>query len=722
MIVDLYGDPRIADKIRVRVLEGSFPEVTNARLNYWALIRSGAILPLDKYLDGPNWEGDAKWRDTFMPGCLDRYTYKGKVYGLPFAYFAYAVWYNKRMFAERGWEKPKTWKEFLALCERIKRAGIAPLAFQGRYPGYAQMVIDAIYYRMAGRKRFYEQKNLVPGSFNNPEFIATLRLMQTIARKYFQKGAMGMTHTAAQQEFFLGRTAMIFCGAWLKSEMLGKIPKDFRLGSFNFPAVEGGKGDPDAVSFGSGYYFVMKHSPHPEIGVDFLRFMTSRKMAGAFSKQRDIPTAIKGASEGNLSDDLQELVQMLKAAKTSFGQAPGEGFPEMEQYWSDYRAKLLENDITPEECARQLEAAARAVRARAEHPNEITVRHVFKPLLLLGILAAAILYWLYAQVRGAIERRRRRGRAASAGRLRLKWSSVILFVAPAAALYTVFVIVPCARSFVWCAQRWDGLTATREWVGLLHFKRLLFESDAFWIAIQNNLFLMFVIPLFVLPLSLFFAACISRGLRGQSFFRVVFFFPNILGGVVATLLWLHLYNPQGGLINAALVGLGRILCQMGVEDLGRFFLGFDGFAWLSDKHLYWALIPMSVWGACGFFMILFVSAMESIPVTLYEAAELDGAEAWRQFWCITVPMIWDVLAIAIVFMVIGGMKAFEVIWLLTNQRPVTSTHVISTRMVQAMFTEFKVGEAAAIAVLLFLMVFFGTAVTLRLMRREAVEY
>ena len=94
----------------------------------------------------------------------------------------------------------------------------------------------------------------------------------------------------------------------------------------------------------------------------------------------------------------------------------------------------------------------------------------------------------------------------------------------------------------------------------------------------------------------------------------------------------------------------------------------------------------------------------------------------RQFWTITLPLIWEVLSISIVFMVIGGMKAFEAIWLLTNQSPTTQVHVIGTLMVQDMFTEFKIGEATAIAVLLFIMVFFGTAATLRLMRRETVEF
>ena len=131
---------------------------------------------------------------------------------------------------------------------------------------------------------------------------------------------------------------------------------------------------------------------------------------------------------------------------------------------------------------------------------------------------------------------------------------------------------------------------------------------------------------------------------------------------------------------------------------------------------------MSIWAACGFNMLLFLAAMEGIPQSLYESAELDGASPWQQFRRITFPLIQEVFTIALVFMVIGGMKVFEVIWLLTNQSPTSDTHVIGTLMVRSMFTDFKVGEATAIAVILFLIVFVGTAATLRVMRRERVEY
>jgi len=718
--VNLYGDPRIVDKLRVRILEGTYPEITNAFLNYWALIRSGQLLALDGFLDGPNWEGDGTWRESFLPGSLDHYTRDGKVYGVPLFYSINTVWYNKRMFREHGWRPSRTWEEFFRLCDGIKAAGVWPLAFQGQYPAYAQGMIDAAYYHLAGPQRFREQRDILPGSFANPEFEQALALAQKTGVNYFQPGAMGMSHTGAQLEFFRGHTAMILCGSWLKSEMQGKIPGGFELGSFNLPIVDATKGDPTAVESYSGYYFVFKNSRHPREAVDFLRFMTCRQMAGTFAKQRDFPAAVKGANDGSLSADLTELVAVINAAKSSYASS-GETAPEMEQFWSDVRFKLLTNKMTPAQAAARLEAAAETIRNKAANPDRVTVRHVVKPLLLLAVLAAAIIFWSATTILRMRTARRAGKVASSAGGIRPGWKTVLIFVGPAALFYTLFVILPSIKSFSWSVQRWDGITSM-AYVGLLHFRRMLFESDAFWIALKNNLFIMFIIPLFVLPLSLFFAACISRGGRWGKFFRIVFFFPNVLGAVAVTLLWMHMYNPQGGMINGALVGLGQWLSAIGLGAVGAHLESFAGFPWLSQDHLYWALVPMAIWGACGFNMLLFLAAMESIPQTLYEAAEVDGASAWRQFWSITMPLIWEVLSIAVVFMVIGGMKAFEVIWLLTNQAPTTEVHVVGTRMVQAMFSEFNVGEATAIAVLLFLMVFFCTAATLRLMKRETVEF
>src|SRR6185369_9428588 len=131
-------------------------------------------------------------------------------------------------------------------------------------------------------------------------------------------------------------------------------------------------------------------------------------------------------------------------------------------------------------------------------------------------------------------------------------------IGPAFFLYAALVILPSISALTWAFTRWDGLGA-RQFSGLFNFQSLIFENDTIWSALANNAFLMVVPALVVVPLALLFAALIHRGVRGGTVFRAVFLFPNLLGGVAATLLWLGAYEPHGGLINATLVGLGHAL-------------------------------------------------------------------------------------------------------------------------------------------------------------------
>ena len=210
----------------------------------------------------------------------------------------------------------------------------------------------------------------------------------------------------------------------------------------------------------------------------------------------------------------------------------------------------------------------------------------------------------------------------------------------------------------------------------------------------------------MLPLALLFAYLLHRGVWGAKVFRAVFLFPNLLGGIAATLLWMSAYEPHGGLVNSGLVALGNSLHNDWLRS-------FDGYPWLAQSHLYGALVPIYLWMACGFNLILYLAAMEGIDPQLYEAAEIDGAPAWRQFFTITLPLIWEVVVISAVFLVIGGLNAFEMVWLLTSQDPNSSTHTLGTLMVTSMFKEFQIGRATAIAVVLFVFVLALSAAVMR---------
>jgi raffinose/stachyose/melibiose transport system permease protein len=715
--VNLYGDPRIGDLLRVRILEKDFPEITNGDFGGWNLIRHGDVEDLNAALSGPDYDHTGSWRNSFLPGTLDRYTEAGRSYAVPLSYYVQSIWYNRKLFREHCWTQPATWAQLLQLCRQIKTSGLAPFAFQGRYPYYAQALVDSAYYQQAGKTAFDAQKKLEPGSYDNAAMRQALTFVQTLAIQYFQPGAMGMGHTEAQLQFFLGHTAMIPCGSWLKSEMAGKIPEGFELGTFNLPAVDGGKGDASAVLAASGYYTVFSHSKHPKEAVDFLRFLTSKRIATLFCRDRGIPVAIRGVNETCLSMDLSDLAQIIRNSKTSFGQAPGEGFPQMGQYCDDALQAVLVGRLTPDQAATQLEQDAARCRFEVAHPDDVPLRHPGKALALLGILLTGALFSIWMPIR---RRRSLRSKSRETPLRAMSPRHAMIFVGPALVLFAGFILLPALRGFAWSGLQWDGLTDS-HYVGLRHFRHLLFASDGFWIALGNNLYIMFVIPLLMVPLSLFLAAAVSRGVRGSRIFKGAFLLPSVMGGVATTLLWMHLYDPQAGIINAGLAGIGDASCSIGLTTLGHWFTAFKGFAWLSQDHLYTALLPMSVWGGFGFNFILYLAAMEGIPAELYEACELDGANHIQQFWTVTLPLIWEVLTVSTVFMIIGGMKAFESIWLLTNQAPTTSTHVIGTRIVQTMLNEMNVGEATAIAVLLFVMVFVATAAAMTAMRRDAIE-
>lgn len=749
--IHLYGDPRIADKISVRVIGGDYPDAASAAYVPWpVLIRAGRIVDLRPYLNGPDWEGDARWGDTFQPGALDSWKVDGHICGLPFAYSCWTIFYNRGLFRAHGWREPKTWREFFALCDRIKAAGLAPLSLPGTSGLYPDAFLRAAYYDLVGRPGWRALNNLTPGVRVSPPYLRAAALLQRITTQDTIRGWEGASHTDAELAFLDGRAAMTVSGSWLINEMQGKIPAGFEIGAMNFPVFAHGVADPTTIQTGADCFFVFaNHDPEKlRLTIDFLRYLTSRTRAEAFVRQMNSPVAVRGVPRRAFSPEMQDTVAMIERAKDAFNMPqvmlqP----PALLQVMDDTRYRLMTGRITPAQFGRRLENAAALDRRRIAHPDFVEYRHpVAGTLFLLGLVAAAAgLAWRRRRpgikpgpaassfpasppvaaaseasparpetdlASGPAPARTRASRTAGTfGRLRPAVGAV--FVGPAFLLYAALVLLPGAAAFAWAFMRWNGLGAW-TWAGLFNFKSLLFENDTFWSALGNNLYLVVVPAAVVIPVALFFAALIHRGIAGGRLFRIIFLFPNMLGGIAATLLWLNAYTPDGGLVNASLVALGHLLHNDWLRS-------FHGYPWLTPEHLYGALIPIYLWMACGFNLILYLAAMEGIDPQLYEVAELDGASRGRQFFQVTLPLIWDVIGISAVFLVIAGLNAFEMIWLLTAQDPPGSDQTLSTLLVTTMFKSFDIGRATALAVLLMLLVLLASGLVLRVLKREAVE-
>ena len=240
--VELWGDPRVAEKIKPRLLRGDPPDVFLLQgLPVWLLIAAGKLHPFTAALDGPAYGTDVRWRDLFIPGTLDGYTSDGNAYAVPSAFGAWACWYDARQFREHGWTVPKTWAEFDALCRKIHAAGIAPIAFQGKYPQYAWNTFLTLVQRCGGLTAVNCINAMAPGAFSQPDVVKAARLTQEMGVHHFQRGAMAMTHTESQLQFVNNQAALIWCGIWLENEMKNSTPPGFEMRCFNIPAVEGGR-------------------------------------------------------------------------------------------------------------------------------------------------------------------------------------------------------------------------------------------------------------------------------------------------------------------------------------------------------------------------------------------------------------------------------------------------------------------------------------------------
>lgn len=725
--VHLYGDPRINDKVRTRVMAEDWPDATDAVLLYPRLIEAGRILDLSAYLDGPNWEGDGRWRDSFRPGVLERWSMqdgaKGNraVYGLPFAHAVWTLFYDKALFRRHGWTPPRTWEEFFLLCEAMHKAGVTPLSLPGVTMRYGDALLRAAHYNLVGPEGYAAYHALAPGARTDPRFVRAAEVLRRTATQHLVRGWEGMTHTSAQQAFLDGRCAMTLSASWFANEMRGRLPEGFELGAMNTPVFADGITSADTVQAQSGYYFVFRSgdAAREKATVDFFRFMTSRERVKRFARMADAPVALKAAGPADYSPRMTDTAVLLAGNPEAFDAAPATASAAqatLAQALTNARYELMTGRITAEQFGARLEDAAATERARRLDPDHVQNRHGAKAAALLALTGGLLVWLIWPGRRSGAAKARE---PEHLGPLPSRFGAG--FIGPALGLYAAFVLLPGLAAFGWALLRWDGF-GPKVWAGLGNFRWLLWESDVFWSALGNNLFLMLVPPLVVVPVALGMAVFIHRGGRGAGVFRVVLLFPNLLGGIAAALIWLAAYEPAGGLVNAVLVSAGDALAATGgLSGAASWLQGFAGHAWLAQDKLYWSLVPIYLWMACGFNLVLYLAAMQAVPAELYEAAELDGASPTRQFFMITLPLIREVLVISAVFLVIGGLNAFELVWLLTSQDPAAGVHTLGTFMVGTLFTEFQVGRAAAIAVVLFVLVLAGCGAVLRVTRREAVE-
>ena len=280
-----------------------------------------------------------------------------------------------------------------------------------------------------------------------------------------------------------------------------------------------------------------------------------------------------------------------------------------------------------------------------------------------------------------------------------------VFVTPGLALIGVFFAIPVIGAFLLSFTDFDiysiGNPANTRFIGLDNY-RTLFTTPLFWTALKNTTYYVAVGGPLSVAVSLAAAIAVNaKAVRWKPFFRSAFFAPWVTSLVAVSLVWRYVYHPQYGPLNAMLgsVGIGPI-------------------DWLGNPR--WAMpaiILVSVWKNFGYNMLVFLAGLQTIPEELYEAADLDGAGAWRRFRHVTLPMLGPTFVFVGVVTMIAAFQIFSEPYVMTQGGPLKSTLTLVLFMYEQGFRWWRLGFAAAVAVVLFLLTLVGTLVQLRL-RRE----
>ena len=261
----------------------------------------------------------------------------------------------------------------------------------------------------------------------------------------------------------------------------------------------------------------------------------------------------------------------------------------------------------------------------------------------------------------------------------------VLFIAPALLFFVVYVILPIFQSFFISFHEWDGL-GEMTWIGFDHYVNLL-DDDRFYTSLKNNLLWLVFYTLSV-PAGLFIALYLNQTVTGIRLYKSLFFFPFVISQIVVGLIFSWFYNPNFGVV-------GHVFEFFGAAPPS--ILG-------DERYVTYGIIVAGLWPQIAYCMILYLTGLNNVTTEQIEAGRLDGAKGWRLLWHVVLPQLWPATFLAIVVTVIGALRSFDMIAIMTQGGPYGSSNVLSYYMYETALSEYgyEMGYGSAIAVVLFM--------------------
>lgn len=287
-----------------------------------------------------------------------------------------------------------------------------------------------------------------------------------------------------------------------------------------------------------------------------------------------------------------------------------------------------------------------------------------------------------------------------------------VFLAPSLVIYLYFFVYPIIEALRISFYKWSGFTETMEFVGLKNFTKLL-RDDSFLAALKNTFLILLIGGIGIFLFSFIFSIIINSGIRGKKVYRSIIFFPFIIAPVVHAVYWgLLVYSPRNGLLN-------QFFKLLNIEQLAKF-------TFVSSNNILGSVLFVIVWVNVGFYLILLLAGMDRIPPYIYEAAKIEGANEFQIFFKVTLPLIKEVLSVALIFWGISAIKMFDLLYAFGGILPPRELWTSAIYVYIVGFGKrdpiFQLGYASAMGVVMLLLVVVITLMVRKFIKREVYEY
>jgi N-acetylglucosamine transport system substrate-binding protein len=366
--IDHKGIQRVGEVLQPRFVSDSPPDVVDnsgaGRLDLATLVASGKLTDLKDLLDAPSYDEPGKTvRQTLMPGVVEEGTYDGKALILNYSSVLWGVWYSKSLFAKHGWTFPKTWADMLSLNDEIKKAGLAPWTWQGKYPEYMNDPLVSLAAKAGGLELVKSIDNLEPNAWKSPAMTAAAEAIYQLAvRGHIMTGSEALSHTEAQNAWCKGQAAFIPCGSWLEGEQQAVTPAGFDMVMGTVPALTSGDKLPHGavMAASSESFLVPAKARNQQGGLEFLRILFSKQVSKSFAESAKALPVVAGATDGlTLSSGLASVAEAVKAAGPNvFGYRFRTWYAPLSKAVDDATGELLTKRVNPAQWADRVQKAA----------------------------------------------------------------------------------------------------------------------------------------------------------------------------------------------------------------------------------------------------------------------------------------------------------------------------------------------------------------------------